>query len=514
MSAAIYLRVSTEQQVDGFSLDAQRAALLDYCRKARLDVYKVYVDAGISGKSIEGRPALCELLEDAENGRFQHVVCLRLNRLSRKLTDLLHIVEMLDKLDIALHSLSEDLQTDTPMGKFSLQMIGAVAENERRQIGQNVRNSMLRRSKVGKWNSGNQVLGYHWIVHPVDPRLSHLEIVPEEADRVIAMFEWYASGLGLKTIANRLNLAGHRTKRGKSFHSVSVRGILTNVNYIGKITYADDEGSRIVTDGEHEPIVPLDLWERVQRQLSGRSCSPTKQISRHFPLSGLLKCPSCGSSMVPSHVTRHRKNGTQAISHYYVCSRYSSGGRSLCRPNFVRADAAESWVSDRIKHFLSHPSIAERLVDEINSRRDKKLLPFRQAMKRIDTQLAYQKKRGLRCYELFEDGYIDGPELRKRLDEIRAETSILEDEQVQLERTIHAHPERSIPAADIRQALDNFRPLLQSASPEQLKKLFRGLIDKIIVPTNRDITKAVIRGTTALLSLEIPPITTMGEKQA
>jgi len=269
-----------------------------------------------------------------------------------------------------------------------------------------------------------------------------------------------------------------------------------------------------VTNGEHEPIVALELWEQVQKQLSGRSCPPTKQITRHFLLSGLLKCPTCGSSMVPTHVTRHRKNGTSRINHYYVCNRYNSGGRSLCQPNLVRADVAESWVSDRIRHFLSHPTVAERLVDEIKARRDKRMMPVQQAMKRIDAQIDAQKKRSLRCYELFEDGHIDGPELRKRLDEIRAETSLLEEERAQLERTVHAHPERTIPAAGIRQALDNFRTLLQNASPEHQKKLFWSLIDKIIVPEDRDITKAVIQGTSALLSLEIPPIQTKGEKQA
>ncbi|WP_339279085.1 hypothetical protein NYE40_23845 [Paenibacillus sp. FSL W8-1187] len=80
--------------------------------------------------------------------------------------------------------------------------------------------------------------------------------------------------------------------------------------------------------------------------------------------------------------------------------------------------------------------------------------------------------------------------------------------------TLHAHPERTVPAAGIRQALDNFRPLLRSASPEQQKKLFRSLIDRIIIPQDRDITKAVIQGTTALLNLEIPPMQIKGEKQA
>ncbi|MEC0371139.1 recombinase family protein [Paenibacillus chibensis] len=512
--AALYIRVSTEEQVEGFSLEAQRAALLDYCRKARVDVHKVYVDAGRSGKSIDGRTALRELLEDARSGRFQQVVCLRLNRLSRNLVDLLHIVELLDMHSIALRSLTEELQTDTPMGKFALQMAGSVAEHERRQIAQNVRHSMQRRSKLGRWNSGNQVLGYRWITHPDDPRLSHVEIVPEEAERVVSIFEMYSSGLGLKAIVNRLNVKGHRTKRGKAFHSTSVRSILANVNYIGKISYTDENGNREIVDGEHESIVSTELWEQVQRQIVERSHQPTKRVTRSFPLAGLLKCPTCGSSMTLCHVPRKRKSGKHTESFYYICCRYNSGGSAVCLPNHIRAEEAEAWVESQVRHFISHPSVIERLVAEINCRRDKKLMPIRQRLLQIDTLLASLKGRSLRCYELFEDSHINASELRKRLDEIRSESALLEEEREQLNRSGAGQPVHSIPAPSIRQSLNNFRSLLRNASPEKQKELYRSLIDKIVVPHDRDITKSSIQGTAALLNLEIPPINIGRDKQA
>lgn len=141
------------------------------------------------------------------------------------------------------------------------------------------------------------------------------------------------------------------------------------------------------------------------------------------------------------------------------------------------------------------------------------MLPIRQALKQIDAQLASQKKRSLRCYELFEDGHIDAPELRKRLDEIRAESGLLEEEREKLERSVAGQPERPIPEASIRQALDSFRPMMRNASPEQQKKLYRSLIDYIAVPRDRDISAATIQGTSALLCLEIPPIPTRRDKQ-
>ncbi|MGP0585557.1 recombinase family protein [Paenibacillus timonensis] len=502
---ALYIRVSTEEQIEGYSLDAQREALLEYCRMNGLKAHKVYVDAGRSGKSIEGRPAIRELLDDAQDENFKQVACLRLNRLSRSLSDLLYIVELLDRHGIALRSLTEDLQTDTPMGKFALQMIGSVAEHERRQIGQNVRLGMQRRNRLGKWNGGNQVLGYQWITHTIDPRLSYCEVIASEAEVVNYIYRLYASGYGLKAIVNRLNSSGRRTKRGKAFHSATVKGILTNANYIGKITYTNENGKRITVDGEQTPIVPTELWEEVQQRLSERSCPVNKQISRPFPLSGLLKCPKCESSMIPTHVVRNRKNGARAINYYYVCSRYNSGGSAVCQPNHIGADVAEEWVNEQVMYFLAHPFIAERLTEEIKQRRDNKLLPLRQRLERIEANLASLQSRSLRCYELFEDGHIDIKELGERLEVIRSETSHFEDDRQQLARLISQQPDLDMPEDKIRKMLDNFRPLLQSASPEQHKKLYRGLIEKIVVPQNRDIAKAIIKGTATLLNINIPP---------
>jgi site-specific DNA recombinase len=446
------------------------------------------------------------LLEDARKGHFQQVVCLRLNRLSRNLKDLLYITEHLEKHSIALHSLTEKLQTDSPFGKFTLQMLGSVAEHERRQTAQNVCLGMERRNKLGKWNSGNQVLGYRWVPHSVNRHLSHVEIIPDEAKLVQKIFTWYASGLGLKAIVNRLNKNGHLTKRGKLFHSPSVRGILTNVNYIGKIAYTDKTTPKhkIIVDGEHELIISIELWEQVQQQLDLRSHPPTKRIAHTFPLTGLLKCPTCGSGMVAAHVSRKRKKKEQSITHYYVCGRYNSGGYSACRPHHIRADQAEDWVSRHVQRFLSQPAVAEQLAMELNDRRGKRLAPFQQRLKENEGEIASLKKRNLRCYELFEEGHIDSQELKIKLEGFQADMTLLEQERQELEQKMADDPEQPVPLDRIRRVLTDFKPILQHATPTQQKALFQSMLAKITLPDNRDINQMTIQGSAALLNLEIP----------
>jgi site-specific DNA recombinase len=146
------------------------------------------VDAGLSGKSIEGRPAMLELLEDAKQGRFQCVVSWKLNRIARNLSNLLFILDLFTKHNINYVSITEQFESSTPLGNFVLQMMGATAQLEREQISQNTRIGMQERSKQGKWNSGNNVLGYEWVKSNENSE-PIVRIIPEEAVRVRNIFE-------------------------------------------------------------------------------------------------------------------------------------------------------------------------------------------------------------------------------------------------------------------------------------------------------------------------------------
>ena len=137
---AIYCRVSTiEQAEEGYSIDEQERLLRDWCNRMNYSVYKVYSDRGISGKDIKNRPALKELLKDAEERKFQMVISWKINRISRKLSDVLKIVDVLEQNNIAFNSYSEQFDNSTPAGKMQFHMMALIGEFERGTIAQNVR---------------------------------------------------------------------------------------------------------------------------------------------------------------------------------------------------------------------------------------------------------------------------------------------------------------------------------------------------------------------------------------
>ena len=155
----IYVRVSTEMQsIEGFSIDGQINQIKEYCEFHHFEVKDIYADRGISGKSMN-RPELQRMLEDAKEGNIDCVIVYKTNRLARNTSDLLKIVEDLDKSNVEFISLTEKIPLNTSSGKLMLQMIASFSEFERNNIVENVFMGQTRRAQEGYYQ-GNLPLGY------------------------------------------------------------------------------------------------------------------------------------------------------------------------------------------------------------------------------------------------------------------------------------------------------------------------------------------------------------------
>ena len=234
LKVAVYARVSTEEQAEhGYSIEAQLDTLRQYCQLYHRRIVGEYVDRGVSGKEMTKRLELQRLLKDAEEGVFEEVIVWKFNRMSRKTKDLLEIVERLDRSNIYFRSFSENFDTATPMGRFALQMMGAVGELERNTIVENVKLGLKQRARQG-FHNGGSCLGYQTVELPGGDRKhrkSSLEIVPEEAAVVRRIYSYYVTGRGFRSIANQLNKDGTRTKKGNTFSPDSIREIIINPVY-------------------------------------------------------------------------------------------------------------------------------------------------------------------------------------------------------------------------------------------------------------------------------------------
>ena len=500
---ALYTRVSTiEQSEEGYSIDEQERLLRSWAEKNNYEVYKCYSDRGISGKDIKNRPALKELLKDAEEKKFDMVISWKINRISRKLADVLKIVDILEKNDITFKSYSEPFETDTPAGKMQFQMMALIGEFERGTIAQNVKMGMCAKAKSGEW-CGGRVLGYDLV--PVENqegakrKKNRLTINEKEAEAVRFIFNEYVNGKGYKAITNQLNKLSYKTKKGNDFSVGSIREILTNPVYIGKVRYnvrqnwsekrrRNINANPIITDGIHEPIIDEGLWDKVQAIMESKKGKPSRIYDGEYPLTGILRCPKCGAGMVISRTTNKLADGTKKRIAYYCCGAWKNKGTSVCNSNTIRVDKANEYVFTKISELLSNEKMVETIVNNINKERHKKINPAKKELERIDKELEKIDRKKTKLFEAYEEDLISKEEFKERKDELNKRAKSLQEEKEPLLVTLSDDVSEEIPYGFIKSILENFSKVLtESATREQQKKLLHMIISEITINETREI---------------------------
>ncbi|HHD2733236.1 recombinase family protein [Clostridium perfringens] len=500
---AIYCRVSTEEQSEnGYSIDEQERLLEEWCKKMGYVIYKCYSDRGISGKNIKDRPALKELLSDAKAGKFDMVISWKINRVSRKLEDVLKIVNLLEKNNITFKSYSEPFETDTPAGRMQFQMMALIGEFERGTIAQNVKMGMIAKAKSGNW-CGGRVLGYDLVPNnsPEEEKKgkNKLEINEKEAEIVRFIFNEYSKGKGYKAITNKMNKLGYKTKKGNNFSVGSIRDILTNPVYIGEIRYNVRQNwsekrrrninpNPIRVKGKHEAIIDRELWDKVQLILESKKGKPSRIYDGEYPLTGILRCPKCGAGMVISRTTNTLADGTKKRIAYYCCGNWKNKGTSVCNSNTIRVDKANEYVFKKIEELVSNEAMIKAVVKNINKERKDKVKPAKRLLGDIDKELEKLDKRKRKIFEAYEDDILTKEEFQTRKNELNEKIRILEEEKKPLLNTISEEVSEEIPYEFIKDILMNFSKILNSSiSREQQKKLLHMIISEITMNESREI---------------------------
>lgn len=500
---AIYCRVSTEEQSEnGYSIDEQERLLEEWCKKMGYVIYKCYSDRGISGKNIKDRPALKELLSDAKAGKFDMVISWKINRVSRKLEDVLKIVNLLEKNNITFKSYSEPFETDTPAGRMQFQMMALIGEFERGTIAQNVKMGMIAKAKSGNW-CGGRVLGYDLVPNnsPEEEKKgkNKLKINEKEAEIVRFIFNEYSKGKGYKAITNQINKLGYKTKKGNDFSVGSIRDILTNPVYIGEIRYNVRQNwsekrrrninpNPIRVKGKHEAIIDRELWDKVQLILEIKKGKPSRIYDGEYPLTGILRCPKCGAGMVISRTTNTLADGSKKRIAYYCCGNWKNKGTSVCNSNTIRVDKANEYVFKKIEELVSNEAMIKAVVKNINKERKDKVKPAKRLLGDIDKELEKLDKRKRKIFEAYEDDILTKEEFQTRKNELNEKIRILEEEKKPLLNTISEEVSEEIPYEFIKDILMNFSKILNSSvSREQQKKLLHMIISEITMNESREI---------------------------
>lgn len=490
---AIYARVSTQEQAEqGYSIEAQVKILNEYCRQTNKVLFDEYIDPGISGKEVGNRPRLKQLLLDAKAGLFDEVVVWKINRLSRNQSDLMNLVDELNKHNVIFRSYSENFETETPMGRFALQMMGSVAELERNTIVENVRMGMRARASAGLWNGGN-VFGYRSKYND-ELKANKLEIVEEEAIIVQEIFRLFANEKwGYIRIANQLNKRGLRTRENNYWGKQSVKQIIDNKLYFGKIQWGlhsdwskkrrkGKQENPIISDGKHDAIIDEETWEKAQKIREVRGKVSEKVYEGNYILSGLLKCPVCGSSMISHRTIKKGKLGERVIYRYYKCLNSVSRGSEACKSNLINADRAEEQVLSRINEIVKSKEIIESIINRMEKESyidttplENKLIEHKNEIKKIEAgrkenlKFRYENSIDIRTLdEMFK--YFDQMEIENNniIDSIQKELNNIHNQ-------VKVEPEK------VRAILENFTKIFEKADIAKKKMLLKSVIERVSV---------------------------------
>ena len=491
---AIYARVSTSEQAEeGFSIDAQVENIKARCKIEDKIVTAIYADRGISGKSMDNRFELQKLLQDCQKDLFDEVFVWKTSRLARNMIDLLQIEKELSRNNVAFRSLTEPYDTSTPTGKLMMTMLAGFAEFERTTIIENLKMGQSARARQGLRNGG-KMLGYRTVGTGKDSRL---EIVPEEAAIVQKIFDLYIKGNGLRSIASKLNEEGFKSVKGNLYSNSSVRCILTNDTYVGKVSYnkfIDYSTKRrkndnyILVDGQHEGIISLEDWDKVQMIMSAKDKAfPQPNVSGQSPLTGIMVCPVCGYCMVSSNTSRKLKDGTIRRTRYYTCSQFRNKGTTACHSNSVRAQDAEDYVFSRVNEILMNEKVLRDIVAKLNTERAEKIKPKENEFNMVEKNLAAAIQRKDRIFSLYEDGTIDRATVTERLLLIDANITQLVKRQAEIRWEIDNNGSDDIPFELVRDTMSDFKKLLDMAKNEQRKTFLQLIIKKITVGKSRKV---------------------------
>ena len=233
----LYSRVSTEMQVEGYSLEAQKNCLKKFAEREEMQIVDYYEDAGKSGKSIEGRPAFKKMLSDIESGQsVDYILVYKLSRFGRNAADILNSLEFIQTYDVNLICIEEGIDSSQTSGKLLISILSAVAEIERENILEQTMNGRREKARQGLWNGGPAPYGYTL-------KDNKLYINEDEAELVRLIYDKYINTtIGYSGIAKYLNLQGIkkvvRTDRmieEWSAHFINL--ILENPVYCGKSAY-------------------------------------------------------------------------------------------------------------------------------------------------------------------------------------------------------------------------------------------------------------------------------------
>lgn len=505
---ALYSRVSTSEQSEhGYSIHEQEQVLIKEVVKNYPGYdYEIYTDSGISGKNIEGRPAMKRLLKDVKDNKVEMVLSWKLNRISRSMRDVFNIIHEFKEHGVGYKSISENIDTTNASGEVLVTMFGLIGSIERQTLISNVKFAMNAKARKGEAITG-RVLGFRLSLNPLTQK-NDLVIDENEANIVREIFDLYLNhNKGLKAITTILNQKGYRTINHKPFSVFGVKYILNNPVYKGFVRFNNyqnwsakrrsgksGENDVILVKGKHEAIISEEMFDQVHEKLVSKSFKPGRPIGGDFYLRGLIKCPECGNNMVCRRTYYNtKKSKERTIKRYYICSLFNRSGSSACHSNSIKAEVVEAVIHKHLNIILSQPEVVGKICEDvIENIKHKQTDTIEEVddMETLKRQKGKIKAQQARLLELFLDDQMDSSLLSEKQKELNVQLATIEEKiKTAHNQQVNQPVTMNYKVLKVRliMLMNRFSASLKKADPEAKNQLMKILIDSIEITKDKQV---------------------------
>ncbi|MGN0598693.1 MAG: recombinase family protein [Oscillospiraceae bacterium] len=462
MAYAMYLRksradVEAEARGEGETLAKHEKALTELAKRQGLSIIKQYREI-VSGENIAARPQMQALLADVNDGKYDGVLVMEIERLARGDTIDQGVVAQAfktshTKIITPIKTYDPNNEYDEEYFEFSLFM----SRREYKTIRRRMNAGRIATIKDGNYITPTPPYGYKKI-HP-EPKVYTLEIVPEQAEIVRLIFNRRIQGIGSRAIAAELNSMGVEPMKSQLWERVSVKKILENPIYMGKIHWNSKRDGNILCDGRHEAIIPEDTFMRVQKLIQEH---PLAHVNNNSELlnyySGILFCKSCGHQMIRRYV------------------KSSCKAHMLCRYNSCRGITVSSTmdaVDDALKAALEI-KIAKFEYIEKQGKEDIPLVPDKRPI--IESELTKLKNQKAKIYDLLEQGVYSTDDFLERSAAVAEKIKSCETE---LKKLDEKAPPTKLSDAELLVRLKKVMAEFDEATPETKNQLLKTVIHRI-----------------------------------
>ncbi len=369
----------------------------------------VYEDEGFSAKNTD-RPQFQQMLRDIKLKKPDFVVCYRLDRISRNVSDFSSLIEDLNNRSISFVCIKEEFDTSKPMGKAMMYIASVFAQLERETIAERVRDNMLMLARTGRWLGGTTPTGYisekqqEIIIDGKVKTSCKLKDNPDELRTVDTIFEKFLELRSVSGVSKYLIKQGIKSRSGKYYSLPGIKEILQNPVYCvadkdaldyftaqnsdvcfeekdcsekygllayNKRDYKKKHAPRqsmdkwIIAIGKHKGRVSGKKWVAVQNIIEDNiptGKKPAKMHNDYSLLSGLIYCEKCGSRLFAK--ARSGKGATPGLFDY-VCSNKLRGGTGLCDCQNIGGQQADDMVCDYLMKYTDESSSIYKLLEKL-----------------------------------------------------------------------------------------------------------------------------------------------------